>query len=233
MLRRDHKLHYGLAGLIASWAILIERKPRRAELALYVLPRAADSLYQILVEHKLLARVPRGEAALFAASMAVLMYFFERRAVEGPGARAPAAHQEGKGKGRRVGGRPVDGSTGSAGPAASTGGSGGAGASAQDAPTPAANGSSGGDATHDGHAATALPPGAGAQPAPTAAARQSEDAMPSLLRAILRTFIPAEPQAHAHSAAAASGALPALGARDGPGESTSAALSAVSSAHSG
>ena len=47
-LHRDHKLSYWLVGLVAASAILIERKSRRSELALYTLPRAADSLYEIL-----------------------------------------------------------------------------------------------------------------------------------------------------------------------------------------
>ena len=54
-LHRDHKLSYWLVGLVAASAILIERKSRRSELALYTLPRAADSLYEILYQHKVCA----------------------------------------------------------------------------------------------------------------------------------------------------------------------------------
>jgi hypothetical protein len=57
-LHRDHKLSYWLIGLLAASAIFIERKGRRAELALYTLPRAADSLYDIMYQHKASWRRP-------------------------------------------------------------------------------------------------------------------------------------------------------------------------------
>lgn len=39
-------------GLLASGALLIEKKGRRAELALYTLPRAVDSLFLALTERR-------------------------------------------------------------------------------------------------------------------------------------------------------------------------------------
>jgi len=51
-MQRDHKLSYWLTGLLAASTILIERKSRRSELALYTLPRAGDSLYEIMYQHK-------------------------------------------------------------------------------------------------------------------------------------------------------------------------------------
>ena len=51
-MHRDHKLSYWLVGLLAANAIFIERKSRRSELALYTLPRAGDSLYEIMYQHK-------------------------------------------------------------------------------------------------------------------------------------------------------------------------------------
>jgi hypothetical protein len=167
---RDHKLMYWLAGLVASGAILIERKPRRAELALYVLPRAADSLYQIMVHHRLLARLPQGEAVLFAAGMGVLMYFYERKAVAGPGAR-PA----GKSGSRRGGhgAAPTEGADADTAATAAHGG--GAGA------LPADRRLAAGASEYVTDVAAEAPP-----------AVATEDAMPALLRTILRTFIPSE-----------------------------------------
>jgi len=84
----DHKLVYYLAGMFAGLAIFIERKSRRVELALYALPRAADSLYEIMYQHKVLDKYPNGEVALFAAAMAAIMYYYEHE----PDAVSPLVH---------------------------------------------------------------------------------------------------------------------------------------------
>lgn len=47
------------------------------ELALYVLPRAIDSLAMILRDRKIFSGFRHGEVALFSASMAVMMYSYE------------------------------------------------------------------------------------------------------------------------------------------------------------
>jgi len=73
----DHKLWYYVAALFSGFAILLERKSRRSELALYVFPRALDSLYMILYDHKMAFRLPHGEILMFSAAMSVLMYFYE------------------------------------------------------------------------------------------------------------------------------------------------------------
>lgn len=74
IMSRDHKLVYFILGLISSWSILIERKSRRSELALYVLPRALDSLYLSITDRINFPRIPQGESLLFALSMGLLMY---------------------------------------------------------------------------------------------------------------------------------------------------------------
>lgn len=50
-----------------------------AELALYVLPRAIDSLFMILRDRKIFTGFRFGEVALFSASMSVMMYCYEVR----------------------------------------------------------------------------------------------------------------------------------------------------------
>ena len=58
-------------------------RTRRAELALYVLPRAADSLYRILMDHRLMVKFGQaGDVALFAGSMGVLMHFLKHERKE-------------------------------------------------------------------------------------------------------------------------------------------------------
>jgi hypothetical protein len=61
---RDHKLVYWIAGGISALSVLLEKKSRRAELALYVLPRAGDSLWYILVNHHVLPNIKNAEVLL-------------------------------------------------------------------------------------------------------------------------------------------------------------------------
>ncbi|KAK3125048.1 hypothetical protein QOZ80_7BG0599320 [Eleusine coracana subsp. coracana] len=74
---KDHKLVYWFAGLVSGLSILLEKKVRRAELALYVLPRAGDSLWNILINRHLLPNVKNAEVALFCMCMGGIMYFLE------------------------------------------------------------------------------------------------------------------------------------------------------------
>jgi len=74
---KDHRFIYWFAGVISSLSILIEKKSRRAELALYALPRGLDSLYMLLLDRKWMASVPQGELLLFCFSMAGIMYFYD------------------------------------------------------------------------------------------------------------------------------------------------------------
>ncbi|KAL5791652.1 hypothetical protein ACOSP7_000246 [Xanthoceras sorbifolium] len=74
---KDHKLVYWIAGAMAALSVLLEKKARRGELALYVLPRAGDSLWYILVNRHLLPDVKNAEVALFCACMGGIMYYLE------------------------------------------------------------------------------------------------------------------------------------------------------------
>ncbi|KAI3458375.1 hypothetical protein Pfo_015038 [Paulownia fortunei] len=74
---QDHKLVYWLAGGISALSVLLEKKARRGELALYVLPRAGESLWYILVNRRLLPDIKNAEVALFCACMGGIMYYLE------------------------------------------------------------------------------------------------------------------------------------------------------------
>eukprot|EP00884_Botryococcus_braunii_P011663 jgi/Botrbrau1/20498/Bobra.145_2s0056.1 len=71
----DTKYLYWFAGLVASLSILVERKSRRGELALYVAPRALDTLMGTLLSNRVVPRLPLAEVALFSVSMGSLMYY--------------------------------------------------------------------------------------------------------------------------------------------------------------
>ncbi|EPS58646.1 hypothetical protein M569_16167, partial [Genlisea aurea] len=74
---KDHKLVYWLSGAMAGLSVLLEKKARRGELALYVLPRAGDSLWHILVNRRLFPDIKNAEVALFCACMGGIMYYLE------------------------------------------------------------------------------------------------------------------------------------------------------------
>ncbi|KAM1029173.1 hypothetical protein COP1_041744 [Malus domestica] len=74
---KDHKLVYWFAGAISALSVLLEKKPRRGELALYVLPRAGDSLWYILVNRHLLPDIKNAEVFLFSLCMGGIMYYLE------------------------------------------------------------------------------------------------------------------------------------------------------------
>ncbi|XP_072985781.1 uncharacterized protein [Typha latifolia] len=74
---KDHKLIYWFAGGISALSVLLEKKARRGELALYVLPRAGDSLWHILVNRRMLPNIKNTEVALFCLCMGGIMYYLE------------------------------------------------------------------------------------------------------------------------------------------------------------
>lgn len=74
---KDHKLVYWISGGLSALSVLLEKKSRRSELALYVLPHAGDSLWHILVNHHLLPQIKNAEVLIFCASMGGLMYYLE------------------------------------------------------------------------------------------------------------------------------------------------------------
>ena len=69
---KDHKLVYWIAGGMAALSVLLEKKARRSELALYVLPRAGESLWYISVNRHMLPDIKNAEVLL-----KLLPYFSE------------------------------------------------------------------------------------------------------------------------------------------------------------
>ncbi|XP_071732235.1 uncharacterized protein [Rutidosis leptorrhynchoides] len=74
---RDHKVVYWFAGGLAALSVLLEKKGRRGELGLYVLPRAGESLWYILVNRRVLPDIKNAEVVLFCACMGGMMYYLE------------------------------------------------------------------------------------------------------------------------------------------------------------
>ncbi|KAG0252805.1 hypothetical protein BG011_006735 [Mortierella polycephala] len=75
----DSKYLYWLFGLVsAGSSIMIEQESRRAELAMYVIPKAATSLYKILLRKNWVKGVPHWEVLMFSFAMSLIMPFYQR-----------------------------------------------------------------------------------------------------------------------------------------------------------
>ncbi|KAI3791382.1 hypothetical protein L2E82_05150 [Cichorium intybus] len=61
---QDHKLVYWFAGGLAALFVLLEKKGRRGELGLYVLPRAGESLWYIFVNRHVLPDIKNAELSV-------------------------------------------------------------------------------------------------------------------------------------------------------------------------
>jgi hypothetical protein len=70
------KLSGVLAGLACGSAVLLEKKSRRIELALYVFSHAAQTFWRDWVSLGVFTNIPHGEVLLFAASFAVITWAY-------------------------------------------------------------------------------------------------------------------------------------------------------------
>ncbi|KAI8609137.1 hypothetical protein BC830DRAFT_1152250 [Chytriomyces sp. MP71] len=78
VLKQDHKGWYYVLGCLASGtSILCEKKARRAELAMYVLPKGLQSLFMVMQRRKLVRHLPGSETFLSCLSFGVLMSFYQ------------------------------------------------------------------------------------------------------------------------------------------------------------
>ncbi|ORY48568.1 hypothetical protein BCR33DRAFT_847954 [Rhizoclosmatium globosum] len=77
IIPRDSRYYFWLNGFISSAAIFIEDEKRRSELAMYVLPRGVDALYQTLYSKSLIFRVPHFEVGMFSAAMGLIIMYFQ------------------------------------------------------------------------------------------------------------------------------------------------------------
>ncbi|KAF9115864.1 hypothetical protein BGX27_006105 [Mortierella sp. AM989] len=75
----NSKYLYWLFGFIcAGTSIMVEQESRRVELAMYVLPKAADSLYRILYRRKLVKCVKHWDVMMFSFAMSLVMSFYQQ-----------------------------------------------------------------------------------------------------------------------------------------------------------
>ncbi|KAF9977993.1 hypothetical protein BGZ73_004118 [Actinomortierella ambigua] len=78
-LSTNSKYLYWLFGFTCSGAaIMVEQESRRAELAMYVLPKAAESLYKILYRKNWIKGVKHWEVMMFSCAMSLIMSFYQQ-----------------------------------------------------------------------------------------------------------------------------------------------------------
>ncbi|KAJ3280352.1 hypothetical protein HK104_000738 [Borealophlyctis nickersoniae] len=73
----DHKAIYYILGMLCSSSILIEPKPRRAELAMYVLPKGLQSAWEVLYNRGRMVKVPFFDVWMACGGMALLMSVYQ------------------------------------------------------------------------------------------------------------------------------------------------------------
>ncbi|KAI8928611.1 hypothetical protein BC831DRAFT_423527 [Entophlyctis helioformis] len=73
----DNKYTYYVIGAMSGLAILLEHKPRRAELAMYTLPKGLQSLYLVLLNRGRMVRVPGLDVMATSVAMGVLMSVYQ------------------------------------------------------------------------------------------------------------------------------------------------------------
>ncbi|KAF9155328.1 hypothetical protein BG015_010260 [Linnemannia schmuckeri] len=78
-IQSNNKYIYWLFGVTCSGAaIMVEQESRRAELAMYVLPKAAESLYKILYQKNWIKGVKHWEVMMFSCAMSLIMSFYQQ-----------------------------------------------------------------------------------------------------------------------------------------------------------
>ncbi|KAI9022769.1 hypothetical protein CLU79DRAFT_804209 [Phycomyces nitens] len=74
----NSKYFHFMYGFVCSYiSIFIEDKKRRSELALYVLPKAIQSLYLIAYQRRLIFKLKHFEVLMSSAAMAIIMSFYQ------------------------------------------------------------------------------------------------------------------------------------------------------------
>jgi hypothetical protein len=72
------KVNFFVSGLFAGLTVLLEQKPRRAELAMFALPKALEALYKILISNGRLLAIPHLDVFGTCSSMGVVMALYQK-----------------------------------------------------------------------------------------------------------------------------------------------------------
>jgi hypothetical protein len=75
LFHRTTRLNWAITSTLPPLAIFIEARVRRYELTLYLLPRALESVWNIMKKNGFPLRIKYFEVALFGLAMGILSYF--------------------------------------------------------------------------------------------------------------------------------------------------------------
>jgi hypothetical protein len=65
-------------GAITGLSILVEQKPKRAELAMYVLPKGLQSLYTLMIANGAMIRIPYIDVMSTSVAMSIIMSLYQK-----------------------------------------------------------------------------------------------------------------------------------------------------------
>ncbi len=68
-----------IACFMSSFGLFFEEKSRRKEIMFYMVPRALESLYNLMVQKGMAKHFMYAEVFIFALSMALIMYYYENK----------------------------------------------------------------------------------------------------------------------------------------------------------
>ncbi|KAK3823291.1 MAG: hypothetical protein J3Q66DRAFT_279899 [Benniella sp.] len=77
VLKKESLFIYIFNGLLSGLAVLIEAPGRQMELALYCLPRALETVWNMMLKRGMVRNIRNGDVMLFSASMGVLMTLYQ------------------------------------------------------------------------------------------------------------------------------------------------------------
>ncbi|KAF9946965.1 hypothetical protein BGZ65_009250, partial [Modicella reniformis] len=77
ILRKESLFIYLFNGILSGLSVLIEAPGRQMELALYCLPRALETVWNMMLKRGMVRNIRNGDVMLFSASMGVLMTLYQ------------------------------------------------------------------------------------------------------------------------------------------------------------
>ncbi|KAL4444542.1 hypothetical protein ABPG74_016835 [Tetrahymena malaccensis] len=75
--RRIDGWNPAISAFIAGFSVTLEPENRRSEIALFIMPRFFETLWNWLKRRRLVAPIPGGELLVFAFAMGIINYFYQ------------------------------------------------------------------------------------------------------------------------------------------------------------
>lgn len=66
-----------ISAFFSAFAVMLEPESRRSEIALFIVPRFFETLWNLMKKRKLAKPIPGGELLVFALAMGIINYFYQ------------------------------------------------------------------------------------------------------------------------------------------------------------